>query len=150
VGSRASSGCSASHCGAGSTATHAGAGDAVSLHASALNSFSDRRLKKGIQDSGLGLDFIEKLRPVSYYFKAGKPQLNYGFIAQDVEQALGGTGTSMVTRDNDAMGTYELNYSEIISALVKAVQQQQEITALKKDIADLKAAHAPNPNRLTN
>jgi hypothetical protein len=58
-------------------------------------------LKKNIHDSDLGLDFIEQLRPVSCYFKTGKPLdlLTYGFIAQDVEQALGKSGASMVTRD---------------------------------------------------
>jgi septal ring factor EnvC (AmiA/AmiB activator) len=71
----------------------------------------------------------------------------------------------MVTRVSDAMGTYELNYSEIIAPVVKSIQQQeeeitddkaglkqqtalltsqiadleQEIATLEKEIADLKA-----------
>jgi Chaperone of endosialidase len=137
-------------CGAGSTASTPGAAGAVILHATASNSFSDLRLKKDIKDSDLGLDFIGKLRPVSYLFKDGNPLLNYGFIAQEVEQALGGRVTSMVTRENDSIGTYELNYSEIISPLVKAVQElknsgddeckkvHDDHAADRNDIADLK------------
>jgi len=141
-------------CEPGMTGANAGAGGAVSLHAANFNSFSDMRLKKDIRDSDLGLDFIEKLRPVSYYLKAGDPLLNYGFIAQEVEKALGDRATSMVTQENDEIKTWELNYSAIIAPVVKAIQeQQQEFTdekanALKKDavydreISDLKKKNA--------
>jgi hypothetical protein len=56
----------------------------------AISSISDRRRKKDIRalDAGLGLDFIEKLKPVSYRFDNGDDTERYGFIAQDVEQAL--------------------------------------------------------------
>ncbi len=120
-------------CGAGVTTTGAGGVGVVALHAARYNAFSDRRLKRDIQDSDLGLDFIEKLRPVSYYLKKGKQQQSYGFIAQEVETALGKTGTSMVSQEDDAMKTYELDYPELIAPLVKAVQQQQQ------EIADRKA-----------
>jgi trimeric autotransporter adhesin len=137
---------------------------------------SDRRLKKDIQDSDLGLDFIEKLRPVSYRFKKGNTALRYGFIAQEIEQVLPPRlqdmvekddqdhGLFLVGREDDKDRTYHVDYNEIISPLVKAVQQQQQeittdkddnaalkqqisvltsaIADLKKDIADLKAAHA--------
>jgi Chaperone of endosialidase len=123
-------------CGPGMTASNAGTGGSVALHAANFNSFSDMRLKKDIQDSDLGLDFIEKLRPVSYYLKAGDPLLSYGFIAQEVEKALGDRATSMVTQENDEMKTWELNYSAIIAPVVKALQeQQQEISELKQLVA---------------
>jgi hypothetical protein len=51
-----------SACSAGSTTSTAGAASGAVGHAHAWNSWSDRRLKKDIQDSDLGLDFIEKLR----------------------------------------------------------------------------------------
>jgi hypothetical protein len=145
-------------CGSGSTNSNAGAAGAVVLHAAGYNAFSDQRLKKDIHDSDLGLDFILKLRPVSYVLKAGKSLMNYGFIAQEVEKALDGRVTGMVTREKDEMGTYEIDYSSLISPLVKAVQQQQEeiaddkqqivdlkqlIAAQQKEIADLKAARTP-------
>jgi hypothetical protein len=55
-----------------------------------------------------------------------------------------------VSRENDAMGTYELNYSALIAPLVKAVQElktsgdderkkeQDDHAADRTDIADLK------------
>jgi trimeric autotransporter adhesin len=51
---------------------------------------SDRRRKKDIRalDADLGLDFIEKLKPVSYRFNNGDETERYGFIAQDLEGAL--------------------------------------------------------------
>lgn len=50
---------------------------------------SDARLKKGVQESDLGLDFINKLRPVSYYWKQGDDRkLHYGLIAQETENVI--------------------------------------------------------------
>ncbi|MCE9507441.1 MAG: tail fiber domain-containing protein [Alphaproteobacteria bacterium] len=125
------------------------------VHAGHYASLSDLRLKKDIKDSDLGLDFIKKLRPVSYLFKAGDDgRTSYGFIAQEVEKTLGDLKTSMVLRQKDKIGTYELNYSEIIAPIVKAIQeivamfnghdkliheQQAQIEALTKSVEDLRA-----------
>ena len=56
-------------------------GDAEMYDNGTINT-SDERLKKDIQDSDLGLDFINKLRPVSYKFKKDKQdkKLKYGII----------------------------------------------------------------------
>lgn len=116
---------------------------------------SDRRLKKDIEDADLGLDFIEKLRPVSYRYNNGDNTLRYGFIAQDVEQALPKSlqdmietsqpahGLALIVRDHDKDRTYNMGYSELLSPLVKSVQQLKtsDDNAQKKeqdDIADLK------------
>jgi len=55
-----------------------------------ITGISDRRRKKDIKalEADLGLDFIEKLQPVSYRFNNGDETERYGFIAQDLEQAL--------------------------------------------------------------
>ena len=151
-------------CGIGQVGNHAGAASATVGHAQYWNSYSDERLKKDIHDSDLGLDFILKLRPVSYVFKVGNSLMNYGFIAQEVEKALGGRISGIVTRQKDAMGTYELNYSSIIAPLVKAVQElkstddsntaelKQLITIQQKEIDDLRQqvrvlAARPAPER---
>ncbi len=124
-------------------------------------STSDRRLKKDIRETDLGLDFIEKLRPVSFYFKSGDGKLNYGFIAQDVQEALGNRDTHTVIRESDDMGTYMLTYDDLLSPVVKSIQQQQqeitddnaalkqliaaqekEIEELRQQIRNLTAAHA--------
>ena len=61
---------------------------AIYAHVTTITSSSDRRLKKDIEDTDLGLDFIGKLRPISFRYNNGDDTLRYGFIAQDVEQAL--------------------------------------------------------------
>lgn len=48
---------------------------------------SDRRKKTEIIESDLGLDFINKLKPVKYRFR-NKKRTHYGLIAQDVESIL--------------------------------------------------------------
>ena len=48
---------------------------------------SDARLKESVEDSKLGLDFLNKHRPVSYKQK-GKTRRHYGLIAQEVEKVL--------------------------------------------------------------
>lgn len=50
---------------------------------------SDCRRKNTIQDTGFGLDDIVKLRPVSYCWNGDKScHKKYGFIAQEVQQAM--------------------------------------------------------------
>jgi hypothetical protein len=100
----------------GSTGTNVYAGNS-------LITPSDSRLKKDIRDSDLGLDFVEKLRPVSYRFKEGSDALRYGFIAQEVEKTLGERITGIVSRQADKMKTYALNYSDLIAPIVRAIQE---------------------------
>jgi trimeric autotransporter adhesin len=116
---------------------------------------SDRRLKKDIRalDSDLGLDFIEKLKPVSYRINNGDETERYGFVAQDLEQALPTSlhdtieqskpehGLALIERGNDKDRTYHVSYSDLLAPIVKALQQQQqEITADRKQNADLRHA----------
>lgn len=55
----------------------------------ALNSASDRNLKNSIQDTDLGLSFINKLRPVKYKQNwSTTPRYHYGLIAQEVTASL--------------------------------------------------------------
>lgn len=118
---------------------------------------SDRREKKEIKDSNLGLEFIQKLRPVSYQWNTGvDSDIHYGLIAQEAEQAVqeirgDRKPTSIVTRDPQS-DRYGVRYSELISPLIKAVQELsqqtsqllQKVQALvvqkaeQKDVTDLK------------
>jgi len=51
----------------------------------ALNSTSDARLKNSIEDTDLGLEFVNKLRPVKYKNNAAtSPRYHYGLIAQEM------------------------------------------------------------------
>ena len=102
-----------------------------------LTAPSDARLKKNIQDINSGLDFILKLRPVEYQMKQGDERINFGFIAQDIEQLIG-TNNSMLTIGSDPDRTLGLRYTDFIAPLVKALQEQQkQIEELKQKNIEL-------------
>jgi hypothetical protein len=111
---------------------------------------SDARFKTDVQEKVPGLDFILKLRPVTYHMdmealasflhtpdslrnregetaKAGI--LKTGFIAQEVEQAasLVGYDFSGVDKPKNENDYYGLRYAEFVVPLVKAAQEQQAL-----------------------
>jgi trimeric autotransporter adhesin len=126
--------------------------------------FSDERIKKDIREDVRGLDFIMRLRPVSYFYDANglyKLQTNVektgldidnpntgtrfsGFLAQEVEQAAIAAqyNFSGVDKPANANTPYGIRYAEMVVPLVKAMQemkqlldkQQAEIEALKKQL----------------
>ena len=87
----------------------------------------------------MGLNFVNKLKPVSYKWNAEHlgDKTHYGLIAQDIEEAVKSEGKTLddfaaVTKeDGVAMG---LGYSELIAPLIKAVQE------LSAKVAALEAA----------
>lgn len=100
---------------------------------------SDRRDKHDIHDTDLGLDFIMKLRPVRYRLNDGNGQIDYGFIAQEVEQALAGRKTNMIRVQDDARHSYLFRSNDLLSPVVKGVQEQQEtLDELSGEIAHLR------------
>lgn len=110
---------------------------------------SDRRLKKNILSSNLGLSFINKLRPVSYTRRNDETnKTEYGLIAQEVEDALkqeGTENTGMLTVTNE--GEYQLRYNDLIAPMIKAIQELTvENEELKKRIEKLEN----NNSLLTN
>ncbi|MDR0792222.1 MAG: tail fiber domain-containing protein [Chitinophagaceae bacterium] len=108
---------------------------------------SDKKLKTNIEESPLGLDFVEDLQPVAYNRytdsnTAVSPQNEYGFVAQDVKQALDKRGiteqTGILSHDNNT-DTYSLRYNDFIPILTKAIQEQQkQIEELKAEVKTLK------------
>ena len=101
---------------------------------------SDRNLKHNIKD--INIDVIDRLRPVQYnLINDESDTTHYGFIAQDVEQALlesGVTGDKMgiihydENYETQERTNYALSYDEIIPLLVKKCQElQREIDKLK-------------------
>ncbi len=109
---------------------------------------SDKRFKKDIKENVPGLDFILKLKPVTYYLDMNRiaeylqaPDslrlkeseavkgnlLQTGFIAQDVEKAANDIGFdfSGVDKPKNEKDYYGLRYAEFTVPLVKAVQEQQ-------------------------
>jgi hypothetical protein len=101
---------------------------------------SDRNLKRDI--SNIDIDIIDDLKPVQYRLKnEDSDTIHYGFVAQDVEQALlqskeAEQKIGIVHYDEDMetkeRTNYSLAYDEIIPLLVKKCQElQQEIDILK-------------------
>jgi trimeric autotransporter adhesin len=116
------------------------------------SNFSDGRFKKDVNEEVKGLDFIMKLRPVTYHLDAKalsialkennseewneqmktaiaekEKMLQTGFVAQEVEQAAKETGFdfSGIDKPRTANGMYALRYAEFVVPLVKAMQEQQ-------------------------
>lgn len=101
---------------------------------------SDFRLKKDIKDSEFGLNFITKLRPVTYFMKSGTINLQTGFIAQEVEAAANSINYQFngIVKPKNADAFYSLRYSEFVVPLVKAVQEQQkEVAVIDTKLLDI-------------
>ena len=99
---------------------------------------SDRNSKKDIVKSDLGLTFINAVEPVSYKFKDGT-RTHYGVIAQDLETVLDGKDFAGLTKDTES-GNYGVRYTELISPLIKAVQElSAEVQTLKTKVTALEA-----------
>jgi len=108
-------------------------------------SSSDQNFKNTIATSDLGLDFINRLNPVSYKFN-GKTRTHYGLIAQEIETVLGAIskpatdfgGFCKDEKDDDGVDLetplYGLRYIEFIAPIIKAIQE------LSAKVAALEAA----------
>ena len=94
---------------------------------------SDRNEKENIVATDLGLDFVNKLSPVSFKRK-GKTRTHYGFIAQDIEQIitdLGKTTTQFAPliksdiseAEDGSEYRYGLRYEQLLAPVVKAIQE---------------------------
>jgi hypothetical protein len=109
-----------------------------------ITSLSDARDKKEITNLRAGLDFVSKLRPVSFTWDSrdqGKVDIeDAGFIAQEllaVQEETGIVIPNLVSQENP--DRLEAGYSTLLPVLVNAVQElagmveglQDEITALK-------------------
>ncbi len=118
---------------------------------------SDGRFKFNVKENIPGLEFITKLRPVSYQLNRQKLNGFYngteevsnlasyetGFIAQEVELAAKQIGYDFngVYRPTDlSKDTYGIAYATLVVPLVKAVQEQQmNIEKQQKEIEELKS-----------
>lgn len=131
----------------------------------AWTNISDRKFKKNINENVAGLDFILKLRPVTYKLditkiddylgipESAKSEKSYkeavvkkenliqsGFIAQEVEDAarMVGYEFSGVDAPKNENDFYGLRYAEFVVPMVKAIQEQQDIIEeLKARIEEL-------------
>lgn len=110
-----------------------------------FSTYSDARIKENIREDVPGLDFINKLRPVTYNLDIHKQRemmkkedtpnwdskydiesiTMSGFLAQDVEKAATESGYdfSGVQKPANPNELYSLRYSDFVMPLVKAVQE---------------------------
>ena len=121
----------------------------------AWTTFSDGRYKRNVEEDVPGLEFITKLRPVTYTsditglnnhypkpaLREGQRQapdqdvtsqedIRYsGFIAQEVETAAKEIGYDFSGVDKPQLegNLYGLRYSDFVVPMVKAIQEQQNI-----------------------
>jgi cytoskeletal protein CcmA (bactofilin family) len=111
---------------------------------------SDQREKTNITPSNLGLNFIQKLNPVSYkWIDGGNTSIqdengnevgiishpgkrtHYGLLSQEVKTAFNECGAEdfagwVLTDLENPDSQQALNYSQFISPMIKAIQEQQE------------------------
>jgi len=125
------------------------------------SNLSDARFKKDIQENVHGLDFIMKLKPVTYIWdmkkidefkgvkevekedlygsgKEREQKKHTGFLAQQVEEAAKSCGFdfSGIVKPANEMTPYNLAYSDFVVPMVKAMQEQQRIIDEQKFAID--------------
>lgn len=123
---------------------------------------SDGRFKNNVQPNVPGLDFILKLRPVTYHFEklkfsrfVGEVQdapyvqelerqdalnkTSTGFIAQEVEATANAIHYDFdgVYKPQNDKDTYGIAYQQFVPSLVKAVQEQNAM--IQQQLQELKA-----------
>ena len=130
------------------TRVYAAQDGAAVLYADATINSSDMRLKDFIKPVNLGLQFINKLNPVSY-LKISKSQYKgeeennetryeFGLLAQEVDKILKQSDpeSTIVSEDNE--GFLGMDYKQIIMPLIKSIQELSiEIEKLKKENQEL-------------
>jgi hypothetical protein len=118
---------------------------------------SDSRDKTDVENlpSNLGINFIRKLRPVSfkfdyrkeYIYKCGfefgqkdgsfkRTETNYGFLAQEIEQAINELNVTFDAVSYDSWNDkYSLKTLELLSPIIKAIQDlNNELDILEQQI----------------
>jgi hypothetical protein len=103
-------------------------------------STSDERIKKNIVDTDLGLDFVNKLRPIKYQDKptsehpesfniqepkdTASDKVLDGLLAQEVKSAVDDLGTTFSGWTvNEKTTKQRLQYEKFVLPLIKAVQE---------------------------
>lgn len=132
--------------------------------ATSFTNYSDGRIKRNIRDNVPGLNFVRKLRPVSYnvdlhkmneFIHAGKKTKEFpgmydveqktfnGFIAQEVELATKQAGINFTGLDipkDPSKELYQLRYGDFVLPLIKSVQELSiENDELRKENEKIKA-----------
>lgn len=91
-----------------------------------------------------GLEFIKKLKPIKFRYDSEKfngpvdDRIHFGFSAQDLAKVL--SDKEFAVLNKDPQGFYMIDYIELISPLVKGLQEAiEEIDILREEIRSLKS-----------
>src|SRR5210317_274567 len=83
---------------------------------------SDKTLKQNITDLEYGLNYIKKLKPKQYqYINNTNGREHWGFLAQDIREL--NKNDKLSVWGLRANGKQQLNYTEFIAVICKAIQQ---------------------------
>jgi hypothetical protein len=107
-------------------------GDSSVAIANAWNTFSDIRLKKGIERIPNACEMVDQLNGYYYYWKDGEDRSRQvGVIAQEVEKIL----PELVKTGSDGIKT--VDYPKLTAILIEASKQHnRDIAAVKAEKAD--------------
>jgi len=134
---------------------------AIKAQVNSITAYSDKRIKRNIQDSDLGLAFINELRPVKYKlknpadypeplleerFKSGQDERTEddetvydGLIAQEVKSSLDKLGIEWSGWSEDEnTGKQGVQYGALVVPLIKAIQElSSKVEELKTQLNHL-------------
>jgi hypothetical protein len=145
----------------------------IRANVSSITTYSDARMKFNVKDDVKGLDFIMKLKPVTYNedptilhkiwgtpdsllknldHSQIKQQRFIGFLAQDVEQAAKESGFAFPGIDvpSNDKEVYSLRYVDFIMPMVKAIQEQQGIIEIQNEINNNQQTIIDNQQKIIN
>jgi hypothetical protein len=128
---------------AGNYRFYVGMGGNIYATATTITAISDERLKENVRELDYGLNEILTLQPRKFDWKEGQgldKKDDVGFIAQEFETVFPNS-VGLSKAGADGIEYKNINHSELIPTLVKAIQEQQAmIDELKAKVAALEAA----------
>lgn len=97
-----------------------------------MDASSDINMKKDIQTTQLGLNFVNRINPVSYRWKDGDGRVRHGVIAQQLREIVDEFGVEFGDLADDSKS---LNYSGLIAPIIKAIQElSNQIREIKEKV----------------
>lgn len=111
---------------------------------------SDKKWKERIENCPLGLNFIDKLRPVSYYRVNNEiKKKEFGLIAQELEKTLeefDQKDHAIISKDDT--GNLSVRYNDLLAPIIKSIQElSEQNTTLNKRILELEVAISKLKNK---
>ncbi|NOY61344.1 MAG: hypothetical protein GXO75_20720, partial [Calditrichaeota bacterium] len=105
--------------------------------ADAWTTYSSRRWKKNIKTLKNALDKVQRLRGVSYDWKADSKH-DIGLIAEEVGEVI----PEVVVYEKNGVDAKSVNYARLVAVLIEGMKEQQkQIDKLKSEIEILKEAN---------